>query len=34
MNLDGGSSTAMYYRGKTITTPGRRLTNVLLIYEN
>lgn len=33
MNLDGGASTAMYYQGKTISTPGRQLTNVLLVYS-
>lgn len=33
INLDGGASVAMYYRGKTISQAGRRLTNVLLIYE-
>jgi exopolysaccharide biosynthesis protein len=34
MSLDGGASVAMYYRGKVIASPGRRLTNVLLIYED
>ena len=33
INFDGGASTAMYYRGKAITSPGRQLTNVLLVYE-
>lgn len=33
VNFDGGASMAMYYRGKTISTPGRKLTNVLLVYE-
>ncbi|MHB0998003.1 MAG: phosphodiester glycosidase family protein [Armatimonadota bacterium] len=33
MNLDGGASMGMYYRGKMISTPGRKLTNVLFIYE-
>jgi exopolysaccharide biosynthesis protein len=33
VNFDGGASSAMYYRGKTISTPGRKLTNVLLVYE-
>lgn len=32
--LDGGSSTALYYRGKIITHPARKLTNVLLAYDN
>jgi len=34
INFDGGSSTAMYYRGKTVTSPGRRLTNLLLVFED
>ncbi len=34
MNLDGGASTAMYYRGRTIVSPGRKLTNVLTVYED
>lgn len=34
VNLDGGSSVAMYYRGRTITHPSRALTNVLLVYED
>lgn len=33
MNLDGGASTAMYYKGKVISAPGRQLTNVLLVYS-
>ena len=33
VNLDGGSSVAMHYRGRTIASPGRNLTNVLLVYE-
>lgn len=33
LNFDGGASMAMYYRGKTISQAGRKLTNVLLIYE-
>lgn len=32
-NLDGGSSTAMYYKGRVLSHPGRRLTNLILIYE-
>lgn len=32
--LDGGSSTALYYRGKSIVKPGRRLTNLLVAYDN
>ena len=34
INFDGGASVAMFYRGKMISTPGRKLTNVLLVYEN
>lgn len=33
MNLDAGASLALFYRGKTLATPGRRLTNLLCIYE-
>jgi exopolysaccharide biosynthesis protein len=33
LNLEGGASMAMYYRGRTILSPGRKLTNVLLVYE-
>lgn len=32
VNLDGGSSTALYHAGSTITYPGRRLTNLIGIY--
>lgn len=31
MNLDGGASLAMWYGGKTLVKPGRRLTNLLVI---
>ncbi|MBI3909905.1 MAG: phosphodiester glycosidase family protein [Armatimonadetes bacterium] len=31
--LDGGTSTAMYFAGRTIARPGRGLTNALLIYD-
>ncbi len=34
MNLDGGASTAMYYRGRTILPAGRELTNVLVAWED
>ena len=34
VNLDGGSSVAMYYRGRTVTRPSRALTNLLLVYED
>ena len=33
MNLDAGASTAMFYHGKYVATPGRRLTNLLCVYE-
>jgi hypothetical protein len=33
MCLDGGSSTALYYRGKSFAAPKRSLTNVLVVYE-
>ncbi len=33
INLDGGTSSALYYRGKMLTNPGRRLTNMLLVYD-
>ena len=32
MNLDAGASMAMYYRGRMLRSPGRALTNVLLVY--
>lgn len=31
--LDGGSSTALHYNGKTISRPGRSLTNLLVAYS-
>ncbi len=31
LNLDGGSSTALYARGRYLSRPGRRLTNVVLV---
>ena len=31
LNLDGGTSTALYARGRYLSRPGRRLTNVLLV---
>ena len=31
LNLDGGSSTAMYARGRFVSKPGRMLTNVLVV---
>lgn len=33
LNLDAGASLGMYYRGRYLATPGRRLTNLLCIYE-
>ncbi|MDO5028587.1 MAG: phosphodiester glycosidase family protein [Bacillota bacterium] len=33
-NLDGGASSALYFNGKTITNPGRKLSTLLFIYEN
>ncbi|MBP6963364.1 MAG: phosphodiester glycosidase family protein [Armatimonadetes bacterium] len=33
LNLDGGSSTALYYRGSTIVRPARSMTNLLVVYE-
>lgn len=33
MNLDGGASMAMYYRGKVVVPAGRKLTNLLVVYE-
>ena len=31
LNLDGGSSTALYARGRFLSNPARMLTNVLLV---
>ena len=31
--LDGGTSSAMYFRGRLIQSPGRKLTNIVEIYE-
>jgi exopolysaccharide biosynthesis protein len=33
MNLDGGASSGLYYNGKTITSPGRSLSNALLFGQ-
>jgi hypothetical protein len=33
INLDGGTSTALYYRGRVLARPGRALTNLLVAYE-
>jgi len=32
--LDGGTSTALFYRGDFAATPGRALTNVIAVYSN
>jgi len=34
VNLDGGSSSALYYRGSYITSCGRSISNVILVYED
>lgn len=34
VNLDGGASTGMYYRGQYLATPGRALTTTLQIFVN
>lgn len=34
LDLDGGSSTALYCQGKTVSSPGRTLTNLLVVYES
>lgn len=33
MCLDGGSSTGLYYRGKSHVVPNRSLTNLLVVYD-
>lgn len=33
LSLDGGSSSALYYKGKFLSRPGRQLTNVLGIFS-
>lgn len=32
--LDGGTSTALHYRGSTLVRPGRALTHILAVYAN
>jgi len=32
MNLDAGTSTGFYYNGTTLARPGRRLTNMIVVY--
>jgi tetratricopeptide (TPR) repeat protein len=34
INLDGGSSTGLYYRGSTIVRPARSLVNMLAVYAD
>lgn len=34
INLDGGTSTGMYYRGAAKVNPGRSMVNMLAVYEN
>jgi len=34
MNLDGGSSSAMYFDGRALVSPGRPLVNLLVVHEN
>lgn len=34
VGLDGGSSSALYYAGKTVVRPGRHLTNVLTVHQS
>lgn len=33
MNLDGGASTALAHNGKILISPGRNLTNVIVVYD-
>ncbi|MCE5170636.1 phosphodiester glycosidase family protein [Paenibacillus profundus] len=33
MNLDGGASSGLYYNGKYLTSPGREISNALLVYR-
>ncbi|HEX2950071.1 MAG TPA: phosphodiester glycosidase family protein [Armatimonadota bacterium] len=33
MNLDGGASSGLWYRGSYLTTPGRQISNALLVVE-
>jgi len=34
VNLDGGTSSALYCQGRYLTSPGRRLTNFILVYSS
>lgn len=31
MNLDGGASSGLYYNGKYLTAPGRKISNALIV---
>lgn len=33
MNLDGGASSGLYFKGKYLTAPGRNLSNALIFYK-
>lgn len=34
MNLDGGASSGLYYRGQYLTKPGRAISNAILVFED
>lgn len=34
MGLDGGASSGLYYQGSYLTSPGRELSNALLVFQN
>lgn len=34
VNLDGGTSTALYFKGRVPSHPGRNLTNLIVVYES
>lgn len=34
INLDGGSSIGVYYKGKMLIRPSRRLTNLVVVYQD
>jgi hypothetical protein len=34
VNLDGGSSTALYFKGRVLSHPLRKLTNLIVVYES
>jgi len=33
MNIDGGASSGLYYKGKLLTIPGRDLSNALVVIR-